>query len=103
MSKTERINRINSKKLGRVESYKNVFNTPKGRYVLWDLMKAYHILEPTYSAKGPQDTNQMLINEGERGVILGIMGVLDIDVKQLRKQLQEGMDNEKIIADSVFR
>ena len=86
-----------------MESYKAVFTSPRGRHVLWDLMKEHHILMPTYESKGPQDVNKMLINEGERAVVLRILKMLDLDVKQFRKQIEEGMNNENSFADDVFR
>lgn len=69
----------------KVNDYQAVFNTVQGRAVLHDLMSAHNMLHPTYT----KDVNEMLLNEGERRVILRILTFINTDVKQLLERIEE--------------
>ncbi len=69
----------------KVLDYQAVFNSVAGRAVLYDLMKAHNILQPTFS----KDVNETLIREGERMVVLRILTLIKADSKQLLERIEE--------------
>lgn len=72
----------------KIVDYQAVFSTAQGRAVLHDLMSAHNMLVPTYA----KDVNDMLINEGERRVVLRILTFLNTDPRTLLERIEE---NEK--------
>jgi hypothetical protein len=83
--------RANALKLYR--NYRKVFNTPDGQWVLRDLMKRGHMLEPCY--KG--DRNDLIHADGERNLVLQILTILKTDIVELENQItlsQQETDND---------
>jgi len=76
------------KQIKKITDYQSVFNSLEGKAVLIDLMDAHHILRPTYT----KDVNDALVNEGERRVVLRILGLLKINPNTLLERIEE---NEK--------
>jgi hypothetical protein len=75
------------KKSDLVSSYKRLFKSPDGERVLNDLMRQYHVLQPTFS-RGI-DPDEVLVREGQRSVILSILRTLSIDVGKLRTHIDK--------------
>lgn len=73
------------KSLDLIRAYKNVFNSPEGQTVLFDLMKSCSFLKATYYS----GVDSMQINEGRRSVILDILGVLDRKEEDIIKFLHQ--------------
>lgn len=81
-----------------IQAYKDVFETPQGEKVLFDLMDRYSMLMPTYSSK--DSTEDMVFREGQRSVTLRILTMIETDMKRLhqiikerQKQLKEEEEN----------
>ena len=53
--------------------YKEIFNSDAGKIVLEDLTKRYHINSTTFLT----DTNEMLLKEGHRQVMLYLLKMID--------------------------
>ena len=81
-----------SKVLARVIDYKKVFNTPEGQRVLYDLMREFHMLRPTYYSSDPQ---AIYMNEGGRNAVLYILDKLKVDVRKLKARIDEEVRNEQ--------
>jgi hypothetical protein len=76
--------------LARAMDFKNVFSTPEGRRVLRYMMKKYGFLRTTYIAG---DYVTTAFNEGQRAVVIDLIGRLKVDIKKLEQELfkeQEG-------------
>jgi hypothetical protein len=73
------------KKISIISAYKELFNTPLGRIVLFDLMKTHYMNSPVYD----ENVNLMLLREGERNVVLRILSRMKVDVTQLLKNFDE--------------
>lgn len=56
-----------------VDAYKHVFATPEGKIVLKDLMSAHCMYSPTFT----DTTENMLLREGGRNVLLRILAIID--------------------------
>jgi len=69
----------------KVVDYQTVFNSPVGKKVLYDLMSAHNMIQPTYT----KDVNEMLVYEGERRVILRILTLLKANPKNLLERIEE--------------
>lgn len=72
----------------RVTSYKEIFESEKGKVVLADLLQFCWMFRQTFNG----DVNEMLINEGKRNVLLYILSQTNIDLPQLLKMME---DNRK--------
>lgn len=70
--------------------YLKVFGTPEGKRVLHDMMKAGHMLAPSYVAGDPYGT---ALREGERKSVLRILGLLKTNITKLN-ELFKSMDEE---------
>lgn len=64
-------------------AYKNIFTSVDGEKVLKDLMDNHWILKSSYNG----NTNDMLLREGEKNVILRILHILDIDINALYERI----------------
>ncbi len=73
-----------------VGAYQNVFGTSDGELVLKDLMHKYGVLGNLYDG----DVNSMLVREGERRVVLDILGKLKWDVSQLKERIDRYANEE---------
>lgn len=63
------------------EEYYNVFvQSPSGRHVLGDMMKASHMMEPVFEA----DPYHTAFRDGERNAILRILTILNDYERGLR-------------------
>lgn len=63
----------------RVIAYKQVFGTPQGRIVLFDLMNRYHVLNH-HSGDA--------LKEGQRSVVLDVMKKVNISIEKLDELLK---------------
>lgn len=73
------------------QSYKQVFGTPEGKRVLNDILKHAHVIEPSY-IRG--DAHETSYREGERNMALRLLAMLNIDIQELQKRIQEGEQEE---------
>ena len=82
------------KQLKRVTAYQEVFNSAKGKEVLFDLMRSHHMMGSSFD----KDHAEHARREGERNVVLRILSLLQVDAMDLAnkyKQLQESEENYK--------
>ncbi len=82
MSKDER----GKRRLATIENYKEIFNTPGGKRVLWDLMQEHYVIAPTFDGC---EALEMAYREGQRNVVLRILQLMKIDVRKLAEALEE--------------
>lgn len=82
-----------AKEVDLVRDYKKTFNTPEGKRVLYDIMKKCHILSPVFN---PKNDFEVYINEGKRNVALMLLTILDTDVEDLLRRIEETSEQEKI-------
>lgn len=75
----------------KLQDYKATFESAHGRRVLYDLMKACHMLDSSHVNKDPNET---VFNEGERNVVLRILHFVKYDEKKLETLMTEGVQNE---------
>lgn len=75
----------------RVIDYQAVFGTEQGQRVLIDLMRAGHIDVTTYISG---QTENSLVREGERRMVLRIMNILKQDAAELLKMTKQGDDSD---------
>jgi hypothetical protein len=75
------------KPLDRIIHYKAVFGSEEGKKVLYDLMKAHHVMSPVMVKGDPYDTAFM---EGERNVVLRIISLLKLDPEKILESIQRG-------------
>lgn len=67
-------------------AYKNIFSSPQGEMVLYDLMNRGHILQSSFGKNlSPHD---IFFREGERNVVLQILSMLDLDVQRLKEHIK---------------
>lgn len=66
-----------------LSAYKNIFTSLDGEKVLKDLMENHWILKSSYSG----NTNDMILREGEKNVVLRILHILDIDINALYERI----------------
>jgi hypothetical protein len=79
---------------GKVElhnAYKKVFNNPAGEMVLNHLLKECGILNPKITTK----TELLLIQQGQRHIVLSIVRILGKNEKEILKQIQESLEKEE--------
>lgn len=70
--------------IARIRRYQSVFGNKEGQMVLTDLIKAHHVLQPTY-VRG--DTHESAFKEGERNVVLRIFSMMKIDPNKLKEEI----------------
>jgi len=76
------------KQVALIEDYKMVFGSNEGERVLNDMLDRYHILQPL-NLKATIDHMDLAYNEGQRNVMLEILGKLGTDTMQLRKMIEQ--------------
>lgn len=74
--------------LGLYQDYKMTFNSLEGKRVLFDLMKHHNFIKPSFVKGDPYET---AFNEGQRNVILRILTLVDIDITEIKKKIEEGL------------
>ncbi len=72
-------------------SYQATFTSAEGEKVLFDMMKAHHMLGSSFC----KDPYESAFNEGERAVVLRILSMLKTDVTQLAKRIEDGFKYEE--------
>jgi hypothetical protein len=81
-----------NKTVDKIIDYRNVFSTPEGKRVLYDLMKTCHFLHSSFTG----DQVEIVFREGERNVVNYIMTMLkqdpEIILEEIRKREQEELD-----------
>jgi len=70
-----------------ITDYKSVFETAHGRRVLYDLMKAHHVVSSTHVTG---DADATSFNEGARNVVLRIMTYLKYDIEKFDEAIKQG-------------
>lgn len=65
-------------------AYRNVFKTKEGEMVLHDLMKVHHVMSTSFTG----DATQVIFREGERNVLLRIMGILKTDPQMIQERIR---------------
>jgi hypothetical protein len=78
------------KMLARISDYKKVFESPLGKKVLLDMMRAHKITSSTFV---PNDINSTLLNEGERNVVLRILAILKTNPEDYAQRIEESTKN----------
>lgn len=86
---------IRKKKLDQVASYQSIFSTEDGKKVLYDLMKVHNVMGSTFS----NNSNEMILKEGERNVVLRIMHILKIDPSKLIEEIEKGISHDNQYID----
>ena len=74
--------------VSRAIAYREVFESEKGKLILADLIEHCGLFRNTFSG----DVNTMMLNEGKRNVLLYILSILNIDLLNLLKMVE---DNRK--------
>jgi hypothetical protein len=82
--------KIARRPVNRAISYQATFSTTDGEKVLFDLMKEHYVTGSTFS-KCPQE---MALREGERNVVLRILTIMKINVDDLAKKIEEGLNRQ---------
>ena len=77
----------------RKELYREVLDNPRGRELLIDLMKKFHVLRPV-TVSGDQYTSAF--NDGARSVVLSIMTIINKDHGHLLDELERAISKEEI-------
>lgn len=76
-----------------VQAYRRTFlTTIEGKQVLWDLMKHFHMMQPSMP-KGKPDPLMMAFNEGGRNAVLYILAKLNLDVTKLHDLIREANED----------
>ena len=65
------------------KDYLQTFNTDAGQRVLEDLKKRFFWYVPTYSSRD----GETQLNEGGRKVLLTIQSIMELPIKELKKEL----------------
>ena len=68
------------------ELYAYVFGTEDGQKVLDDLKNRFWFYQPTYA---PNDTHETSYREGQRSIVLSLMGLLKEDNRKLPTTAKE--------------
>jgi hypothetical protein len=68
-----------------VRDYQAVFGSPIGIKVLHNLMETHGVLRSVWS----EDTGKMAFLEGQRSVVLRIMGIIKTNPAEMEKRMEE--------------
>lgn len=79
-----------NKKVALYADYQSMFASPMGINVLHDLMKTHYVMGSTFDV----NTNEMILKEGERNVVLRILHILKINTKELLKNIEDANREE---------
>lgn len=88
MEKKEAARLVNKRRLAKVSDYQKTFSTPHGKKVLLDLINAHSMMQPTFH----ENSHVMACREGERMVIIRILGILKTSAEKIKKLLEENHD-----------
>lgn len=80
------------RQIAKLIDYKTVFGSAQGKRVLYDMMKAAHMLETSFVKK---DSHEMAFREGERNNVIRILAILKMDPEKLRQMIQEGEEENE--------
>lgn len=69
-----------------ISQYKKVFGSPEGKAVLYDLMRANHVLSSTYD---PTVESHVFLREGQRNAVLRILTILKMNPEMYLKEINE--------------
>lgn len=72
------------KSVSKIAAYKEVFSSPLGQVVLEDMMSTHYIQNTTFDG----DSAKLIFREGERNVVLRILGLLKMDVKAIKERIK---------------
>jgi hypothetical protein len=75
-----------------VRSYQKVFSSEDGQVVLHDMMGVFHF----YSTTATPDPHETSFNEGQRSVILSILGILKVDSEKYTKNIMKIKENNDV-------
>lgn len=73
----------------KIIDYKRVFNTEAGRRVLYDMMDRHFFLRPSFHNS---DVNELVYAEGQRGVVLRILTLLEMSPEDVREEIAKGRE-----------
>lgn len=73
---------MNEKQLAKLQDYRRTFESPHGKKVLYDLMRASNMLSVSHVRGDPYET---AFREGERNMVIRILQVLKMDPKKLEE------------------
>ena len=79
------------KKVELVKAYKKFFDSEDGKLVLADLVRECGMFRDSFRG----DTNDMLINEGKRNVLLYILSNTNVDLNTLLKMVSRQSQGEE--------
>ena len=74
------------------DSYRSVFDGPKGKEVLRHICKQGHVFEPTFVAGDPHLTS---LREGERRLALSILKIVNKDFADLADSIEKGIEEDQ--------
>lgn len=80
-----------------LEYYQDTFKEKPGKYVLYDLMREFNFLSPTYLRK--KDIEDVLILEGQRSVVLYILKKLKTRVKDVEEEIDSYLEHNEYLYD----
>ncbi len=80
----ERSKKVAKNSVSRIQKYQRVFSGPEGQEVLDDLMRTHHMMGTTFDG----DTTKTIFREGERNVVLRILGILKTDTKWMQERIK---------------
>lgn len=89
----EQKEKLVARKTAKAIDYKRVFGTEQGKRVLFDMMKAGHMLDSTMSRGAT--SHDLAFREGERNFVLRVMTILKTDPEKLKQQIEEGEQDEQ--------
>jgi hypothetical protein len=76
--------KVAKKSVARIQKYQRVFSGPEGQEVLDDLIRTHHVMSTTFDG----DPTKTIFREGERNVVLRILGILKMDSKILQERIK---------------
>lgn len=79
------------KSLASYKDYKILFESDRGKKVLWDLMKTTDFLGPSHVIG---DSHTTAFNDGQKNVVRHILKKIKTDYKKLEAKIQEGIEDE---------
>lgn len=79
----QKLSEQEKKQIRLFDAYKNVFSSPMGKAVLGDMMAKFHVKHPV-RGDDPYDT---YFRDGQRSVVLHIMGHLQLETKEYKEIL----------------
>ena len=77
--------KLAKKSASKISAYQGFFNSPEGQLVLEDMMKAHYVNQSTVF---DGDFTKAILREGERNVVLRILGILKMDVKAIQERIK---------------